>query len=77
MLFVADSRQEARFEAEHRVMLEDLRGNPWSMRAIISMLPFVIQYNKRDMPNAMPVDELRRALNERNVPDFEAVAVKG
>ena len=40
-------------------------------------MPFVIQYNKRDLPNAVQVDELRKVLNPRNVPDWPAVAPTG
>lgn len=40
-------------------------------------LPIVIQYNKRDLPDALPVDDLRRELNPTGLPDFEAVAVEG
>jgi signal recognition particle receptor subunit beta len=37
----------------------------------------VLQWNKRDMPNAVPVDELRRQLNPMGLPETEAVAVEG
>ncbi len=37
----------------------------------------IIQYNKRDLPNVVPVEEMRKSLNSRNVPDFEAVASEG
>ena len=40
-------------------------------------LPFVIQYNKRDLPNVASADELRQLLNKTNVPDFDAVARTG
>jgi signal recognition particle receptor subunit beta len=40
-------------------------------------VPYVIQYNKRDLPNAVPLDQLRAALNKDGVPDFEACAAKG
>ncbi len=36
-----------------------------------------MQYNKRDLPSAVPVDELQKALNPRNLPAFEAVAPEG
>jgi signal recognition particle receptor subunit beta len=75
VVFVADS-QEARFEANIE-SLEDLRGNLVESGYNVDKMPFVIQYNKRDMPNAMSVEDLRRELNPNNVPDFEAIAVKG
>jgi len=40
-------------------------------------LPVVIQYNKRDLPNIVSVDELRSQLNPYDWPDYEAVAVGG
>jgi signal recognition particle receptor subunit beta len=36
-----------------------------------------MQYNKRDLPSAVSVEELREVLNKRGVPEFEAVASKG
>jgi signal recognition particle receptor subunit beta len=39
--------------------------------------PFVVQWNKRDMPSALPVPVLERYLNRRRVPGFEAVAADG
>jgi signal recognition particle receptor subunit beta len=40
-------------------------------------MPFVVQYNKRDLPNAAPVQELEANLNPTRVPAFEAVATRG
>ena len=40
-------------------------------------VPQVIQYNKRDLPNAAPIKELRTLLNKYAVPDFETVATGG
>ena len=39
--------------------------------------PLVMQWNKRDMPNALPVQVLERYLNRRRVPSIEAVASSG
>lgn len=72
VVFVADSQKE-RFEA-NLIALEDMRENLASYNYDIEKIPFVIQYNKRDLPNVIPVDELRKALNLWNVPDFEAAA---
>ena len=41
------------------------------------MIPYVIQYNKRDMPNVVPVEEMEQELDPEDDPDFEAVAAKG
>ena len=40
-------------------------------------LPVVLQYNKRDLPNIVSVEELRSQLNPYDWPDYEAVAVSG
>src|SRR3990172_460271 len=40
-------------------------------------IPYVIQYNKRDLPNVVPVAELKKVLNVDGVPDFEVVAAAG
>jgi len=37
----------------------------------------VVQYNKRDLENAMDVEKMRKVLNYVNVPDFEAIAIQG
>src|SRR5262249_16781734 len=39
--------------------------------------PLVFQYNKRDLPNALPIEILNERLNPRSVPFYEAVALKG
>src|SRR5258708_39722351 len=39
--------------------------------------PFIMQWNKRDMPSALPVGVLDRYLNRRRAPSFEAVAFQG
>ena len=67
--------------------LEQLEPNMKSMLELTEMLedqgsdfailPMVIQYNKRDLPHAVPVAELKRLLNPRNVPDFETIATEG
>jgi len=75
VVFVADSqieRMEANLES-----LDNLKINLKEHGFDLDKMPFVIQYNKRDLPNVMPVAELRKALNYRNVPDFEAIASKG
>ena len=40
-------------------------------------IPIVFQYNKRDLPQVLSVEELRRALNPRRAPELEAVALRG
>jgi hypothetical protein len=75
VVFVADSQIE-RFEANIE-SLENLRINLAEQGYDLDRIPFIIQYNKRDLPNICSVEELRETLNPRNVPDFEAVATDG
>ena len=75
VVFVADSQVE-RMEANIESM-ENLRINLAEQGYDLNKIPFVIQYNKRDLPNAVQVDELRKVLNPRNVPDWQAVAPTG
>ncbi|HKJ25986.1 MAG TPA: ADP-ribosylation factor-like protein [Myxococcota bacterium] len=76
VVFVADSqveRMEANLES-----LDNLRVNLAEQGYDLDKIPFVMQYNKRDVPNAAPLDELRRLLNPQGtIPDFEACATKG
>ncbi|HZV82619.1 MAG TPA: GTPase domain-containing protein [Geobacteraceae bacterium] len=75
VVFVADS-QEERYDANIESM-DNLRYNMTEQGYDLDKIPFVIQYNKRDLPNVMPVDELRRDLNTTGVLDFEACAATG
>jgi signal recognition particle receptor subunit beta len=73
--FVADS-QEERFDANIE-SLENLRINLQEQGYDLDKLPYVIQYNKRDLPEIASVEELRELLNPTKVPDFEGVARTG
>jgi mutual gliding-motility protein MglA len=73
--FVADS-QEARMDANLE-SLENLRLNLEEQGFNLDELPYVIQYNKRDMPEVLTIEDLDLALNPTKVPGFEAVAIKG
>ena len=75
VVFVADS-QIARMEANLESM-ENLRTNLAEQGYSLDKVPYIIQYNKRDMPNVAPVDELRTLLNPGGVPDYEGVASIG
>jgi len=57
--------------------LENLRSNLSEQGYNLDKLPYIIQYNKRDLPNAAPLDELRQLLNPTHVPEFEACATTG
>jgi mutual gliding-motility protein MglA len=75
VIFVADSQAE-RME-ENLQALDNLQKNLEMQGYNLNELPLVIQYNKRDLPNALPVAELRSALNKFNAPDFEGMANQG
>jgi signal recognition particle receptor subunit beta len=75
VVFVADSqieRMEANIES-----VENLRVNLSEQGYDLDKVPYVVQYNKRDLPNVATVDELHRLLNPRNVPEYQAVAPTG
>src|SRR6266540_1629265 len=75
VVFVADS-QEERMDANVE-SLENLRINLQEQGYDLDKLPYVVQYNKRDLPNLTSLEELRRELNPTNVPEFEACATTG
>ena len=75
VVFVGDSqieRSDANIES-----LDNLRENLIEQERTLEKMPFVVQYNKRDLPNAAPVEELREVLNPTGVPDYEACARTG
>ncbi len=75
VVFVADSQNE-RMEANIE-SLENLRLNLGEQGYNLDKLPYIIQYNKRDLPNAAPLEEMRQLLNPTKVPEFEACATTG
>ena len=75
VVFVADS-QEERIDANIE-SLENLRINLKEQGYDLDKLPYVVQYNKRDLPGSMSVEELRRDLNPTGMPEFEACATTG
>jgi signal recognition particle receptor subunit beta len=75
VVFCADS-QITRVDANEESM-ENLRVNLREQGYHPDRLPLVIQYNKRDLPNVIPLAELHALLNRRNVPEFEASANNG
>ena len=72
VVFVADS-QEERMDANVEA-LENLRDNMKEHGYDFLKIPYVLQLNKRDLPNALPVDSLKKELVKRGEPVFEAVA---
>ena len=75
VIFVADSqveRMDANAESVDNLVV-NLKSQGYDLMAI----PYVLQLNKRDLPNVAPVDEMKRLLTKKNEPIFEAVAAKG
>lgn len=75
IVFVADSQRD-RMEGNIETLL-DLEHNLMQMGFTLENFPWVIQYNKRDLPNAEDISLLQKKLNFFNVPYFEGVAIKG
>jgi hypothetical protein len=75
VVFVADSqveRMEANIES-----LDNLRQNLGEQGYELDKISCVVQYNKRDLPNAADLNEMKRLLNPTGAPDFEACAPQG
>ena len=75
VVFVVDSqidRLEANLES-----LENLRYNLQEQGYDLDKIPYVVQYNKRDLPNIASIEELKSLTNQTRVPDFEAIATTG
>jgi len=75
VVFVADS-QEERMDANQETLeglQENLRDHGFDFQAI----PYVLQLNKRDLPNILPVDDLKKDLQVKGEPVIEAVAING
>ena len=75
IVFVVDSQSE-KFE-ENIQSITELELNLRRIGKDLSHFPLVMQWNKRDLPTALPVHVLERYLNRRRVPSFEAVAYSG
>jgi signal recognition particle receptor subunit beta len=75
IVFVADSQRE-RFEANIE-SLQDMMDNLKEYNIDFETLPYVLQLNKRDLPNITPANELIKALRKKNEPVVEAMALKG
>jgi signal recognition particle receptor subunit beta len=75
VVFVADSqieRMEANLES-----VDNLKINLREQGYELEKIPYIVQYNKRDLPNAAPLEEMRKLLNPMGVGDFEACATVG
>ena len=75
VVLVADS-QEERLDANLEA-LENLMENLKEQDHDFMRIPYVLQLNKRDLPNALPVETLKKELMRKNEPVLEAIAYKG
>ena len=75
VIFVADS-QAARMEANVE-SIQNLERNLKEQGYDLSTIPYALQFNKRDLPTALPPDEMYQQLNYKGEPTFEAVARDG
>ncbi|HYL91567.1 MAG TPA: ADP-ribosylation factor-like protein [Alphaproteobacteria bacterium] len=75
VVFVADSQAE-RLDANLEA-LENLNENLKEHGYDFKKIPYVLQLNKRDLPNALPVEELKNELTRKGEPVFEAIAFQG
>lgn len=75
VVFVADSQKTMR--DANLVSFENMKENLVANNLDPATVMLILQYNKRDLPEIMSIDELNRDLNERHVPFIEAAAVSG
>ena len=75
VVFIADS-QDIALDANVE-SLQNLEDNLKRQGTRLHDLPVVIQYNKRDLPNALPVGQLEQGVNKLGVPHYESVATSG
>jgi len=75
LVFVADSSPDKM--TENRESLSNLETNLKSYGLDLKSIPWVIQFNKRDLPNALPLEQMNKELNRYNVPTYEAQAATG
>jgi signal recognition particle receptor subunit beta len=75
IVFVVDSQAD-KFE-ENVQSIAELEMNMRRIGKDLGSFPFILQWNKRDLPNALAVPVLDRYLTRRRVPSFEAVASQG
>jgi mutual gliding-motility protein MglA len=75
VVFVADS-QAAALEANLE-SISSLEGDLAEVGVDLSAFPLVLQYNKRDLADAVPIAELSRRLNRFGAPECATVATRG
>jgi signal recognition particle receptor subunit beta len=76
VVFVADSQYEKM--QENVESFQNMEDNLKSLKLNLADIPYVLQYNKRDVANPAPIEYMEYLLNNRDVqvPYFEATAVK-
>jgi len=75
IIFVADSQRD-RLE-DNLISFKDLEENLHYYGRKIETIPMIMQYNKRDLPNVLSLEDLDSKINRLNVPHFESVAILG
>ena len=75
VVFVADS--DVMRSADNIESLHNLSVNLSDLGKSLKDVPWVLQYNKRDLRTAMPLDRMEEELNSAGVPSYEAVASEG
>ncbi len=75
VVFVADSQRAAR--DSNAESMSNLETNLAELGIELARFPHVVQWNKRDLPGVVPVEELRRELNRHGAPEVETVASRG
>ncbi len=75
VVFVADS-QKSQLDSDIE-SFRNLQQNLLEHGIDIREIPVVIQYNKRDLPNAAPIEELKKVLNPDGITEYEACAATG
>ena len=75
VIYVADSGEDRM--RDNLFTLIDLVKNLRENKHKVEEFPIIMQYNKRDVEGALPVEYLRKTLNRFNAPDFEGVAIQG
>ena len=75
VVFVCDSQWEKM--RENLESIRNLRSNLASYNYSLDIIPYVVQFNKRDLPSISPVNYLQYVVNPRQVPSFDACALSG
>ena len=75
VIFVADSNPDKM--SENLESFQNLKDNLAEMGLTVDDVPVVLQYNKRDLPNALSVADMDAAMNPQKFPTFEACAREG